>query len=134
MAPFFGKVKQGIDKGYGMVSVKSKEIVEVTKLVSGIGALKEQKRKLFPELGQAMYSVFGVKSLDGDEKISQMCSEIAEFDNRINQKKEEIRRIRLNTQTAFGKVYCDSCEAELTKEMNYCSRCGKMVEREPRES
>ncbi len=45
MADFFDKVKQGISKGVTTASVKSKEMIEVTRLHSKISTIQKANKK-----------------------------------------------------------------------------------------
>lgn len=127
MPDFFDKVKQGIDKGMNMVSVKSKEVLETGKLKSRIGSLEEQLKQSFPELGTLVYGMFATGQFD-EAAFREKCEAIAAFEKEIQIKKAELKQIRLKAQEEMGKLFCANCRAELGPDAKYCSRCGTQVE------
>lgn len=130
MPDFFDKVKQGIDKGVNMVSVKSKEVVEAGKLKSQINGLTEQLKQSFPELGSIVYGMFVNGQFD-EEIFKTKCETIAALENEIKLKEDELKQNRLKAQEALGKLFCTNCQAELDPEAKFCGQCGTPVETKP---
>jgi ribosomal protein L40E len=130
MADFFEKVKQSVGKGLTTVSVKSKEMLETTKIKGKIGTLQEQKKSALEELGNIVYTMFLKGSLD-EERIKGKCEAIRGLDNQIEEKEKELKEIYLKAQEALGKpkaiAVCD-CGAEIYEGAKFCGKCGKKVE------
>jgi len=64
MTDFFDKVKLGISKSVTTASVKSKELIEVTRLKSQIDTVRNQKRSSIEELGNIVYTMFLKEGID----------------------------------------------------------------------
>jgi hypothetical protein len=58
MVDLLERVKHGIDKGVTIVSTKSKEMMEATKVSNQISTLKDQKLENMQELGCTVYSLY----------------------------------------------------------------------------
>lgn len=127
MADLLDKVKQGIDKGVTVVSVRSKELIEITRLKNQIGGLEEQMKKSLPELGEAVYRMYLQDGLNLDD-IKAQCDAIVAMETQIREKKDELKQTRQKAQEALGKIFCANCEAELAEHAKYCSECGWKAE------
>lgn len=126
MADFLGKVKQGIDKGVTVVSVKSKEMVEVVKIKNQLGILKNQQASAFFVLGESVYQMY-LQNGFNEEKIRNKCEMIALIGSQIHEKEVNLEQLHLRTEVALGKSFCSSCTAELPESAMYCSRCGEKI-------
>jgi hypothetical protein len=129
MADIFQKVRQGIGKGVATASVKSKEVLEATKIKSQISALEEQKKALLEELGNIVYTMSSKGNLD-EERLRTKCSAIAALDDRIKQKQEELKQVHLRAEEALGKsmpaTICECGEA-IYQGTKFCGKCGNRV-------
>lgn len=130
MADIIDKVKQGFDKGVAVVSVKSKELIDITRLRNQIGALEDQIRKTYPEIGETVCRMACQDGLDV-ALIKEKCKLVADLKVQIKEKEEELRLIRQKAQEALGKTFCASCDAELSENAKFCSFCGQKVEEKP---
>lgn len=130
MADFFERIKQSIEKGITFASVKSKELLEATKLKTHIQTLQEQKRITLEELGNIVYIMF-IKEVSDENRIRKKCEAIRELDSQIKENEEELRQVHLKAQEALGKpktiAVCD-CGAEIYKGAKFCRKCGKKIE------
>lgn len=129
MADFFDKVKQGIGKGVNTVSVRSKEMVEVTKLKAEIDTLKRKKKDTIEELGNVVYAMLSRNNFDQARMMSKY-EEIAGLDQQIRAKEEELQQLRVEAQTALGKaVVVGTCEcgAPVSQGARFCAKCGRKV-------
>jgi len=134
MADFFDKVKQGVGKGITTVSVRSKEMLETTRIKGQIGTFQEQKRVAIEELGNIVYTMF-VKTGFDEERIKQKCEAIAGIDRQIKGKEEELTQIHLKAQQELGMpktVALCACGAPIYEDTKFCGKCGKKVEILPR--
>jgi predicted polyphosphate/ATP-dependent NAD kinase len=130
MGDFLQKVKQGIGKGVTTASVKSKQVVETTKIKSQISGLEERKKAMLEELGNIVYVMVSKSEID-QERLKAKCSAIAAVDSEIKQKQEELREVHLKAQQALGRPkplkVCDCGEA-IYEGTKFCGKCGKRVE------
>jgi NADH pyrophosphatase NudC (nudix superfamily) len=130
MADFFEKVKQGVGKGLTTVSVKSKEMVETTKIRGQIGTFQGQRKFAIEELGNIVYTMFVMGGFD-EERIKGRCEAIAGIDKQIKGKEEELAQTHLRAQEALGMpkaVAICACGAPIYESTKFCGRCGKKVE------
>lgn len=127
MVDLLDKVKHGIDKGVNTVSIKSKELIDITRLKNQISALEEQVKKASRELGEAVYKMYLQEELD-NTKIIDKCSDIASLETQVKEKEEELKQTRQKAQEAMGKNFCSNCDGELPEHAKYCSECGQKVE------
>lgn len=127
MADFFDKVRQGIDKGVTVVSVKSKEMMEVAKIKNQLGALRNQQGTAFCVLGEQVYQMY-LQNGFNEEKIRNKCEMIALLGSQIQEKESNLRRLHLQAEIALGKSFCPSCMAELPTGAVFCSQCGEKTE------
>lgn len=130
MADFFSKVKQGIGRGVATASVKSKEVLETTKIKSQIHGLEDQKKALLEELGNIVYTMSLKGSFD-EERLKTKCAAVAALDGQIKQKEEELKEVHLKAQEALGKpkpIAVCTCGEEIYESTKFCGKCGKKVE------
>jgi len=130
MADFFNKVKHGIGKGVAAASVKSKEVLDATKIKSQINGLQDQKKALLEELGNIVYTMFLKAGFD-EERLRTKCSAIAAVDDQIKQKQEELKEVHLKAQEALGKpkplTVC-ACGEPIYEGTKFCGKCGKKMD------
>jgi len=129
MGDFFQKVKQGIGKGVTTASVKSKEVLETTKIKSQINGLAEQKKALLEELGNIMYTMFLKGGFD-EERVKTKCSAVAAVDDQIRQKEEELKEVHLKAQEALGRpkpITVCACGEAIYEGTKFCGKCGMKV-------
>jgi len=130
MTDIFQTVKQGIGRGVATASVKSKEVLETTKIKSRINGLEEQKKGLLEELGNIVYTM-SLKGNFDEERLRTKCSTIAGLDDQIKQKEEEMKQVHLKAQEALGKpkpiTVCECGEA-IYQGTKFCGKCGKKAE------
>ena len=102
MADFFNKVKHGIGKGVATASVKSKEVLDATRIKSQIRELGDQKKTLLEELGNIAYTMSLKGSFD-EERLKTKCSAVAAVDEQIKLNEEELKEVHLKAAEALGK-------------------------------
>lgn len=126
---FVNIVKSKLETGIDTISVKSKNIVETTKLNSQISTLQGERKKALEDLGTKVYEM---NSKDGlqTETISNICSSIKEIEEKIEDNKRLIGEIQNkkpeSTVTETG-LNC-SCGAKLNEKANFCNNCGAKME------
>ena len=129
MADFFDKVKQGVGKGVTTVSVKSKEMLETSKLNSQIADIQKQRKEDLEELGNIVYTMF-LKNAFDEERLRTRGVAIAVLDDQIKQKEKELLETRAKAQEALGRpkaVAVCTCGAEIHEGTKFCGKCGAKV-------
>lgn len=127
----FDKVKQSLDKGITTVSVKSKELMESTKIKTEMETLKKKKISSLEELGSTVY-VMVRKDQYNDEIVKEKCKIIAELDSQIDAKNEELKKLYVETQEALGQevivARCSNCFAPIVQGAKFCGGCGTQID------
>lgn len=135
MIDFIDKLKQCVGKGITTVSIKSKEIVDATKVKGQIATYEKQKKSALEELGNIVYTMFFKGAFD-QERVNAKCTSITNLDTQIRQKEEELKQLHLKAQEALGLPKTASiceCGAEIHEGAKFCKKCGKKVETLPKE-
>ena len=130
MADFFDKFKQGVGKGVATVSVKSREMIEVSRINSQIANIQQRKKEALEELGSIAHTMLLKGALD-EERLRDRSAAIAALDEQIKQKEAELTEIHGRAQEALGKpkpVAVCACGAEVYEGTKFCGKCGKKVE------
>jgi len=129
MSDFMDKVMQGINKGVTTVGVKSKEVLEISKLKGQISIYERNKKDSLEELGSIVYVMFQKNDFDTG-RIKSKCEFITRIDSQIKDTLEEIKKVQIKSQEALGKPriikVCD-CGAEIHEGVRFCTKCGKKV-------
>lgn len=129
MSDFMDKVMQGINKSVTTVSVKSKEVLETSKLKGQISIFDRNKKDALEELGNIVYVMFQKNDFD-TERIKRKCEFLTRIDSQIQETLEEIKKIQIKSQEALGKpkiiIICD-CGADIFEGVRFCTKCGKKV-------
>ncbi len=128
MADFLDKVKQGIDKGVNVVSVRSKEALETARLKSQLAGLADRRREVLTELGGLIYDGFLRDALALGDHARAKCDEIAALDAQIKEKEGELAQVHREASISLGVPVCASCGAELNEEDRFCRKCGAKIE------
>ena len=133
MTDFFDKVKQGIGKGVTTAAVRSKEVLETTKLNSQIRKLQEHRKGLLEELGNITYTMFRNRTFV-EERLKAKSAVIVVLDEQINQKQKELVELHSRAQEALGTpkpaAMC-SYGVELYEGAKFCGKCGAKAEATP---
>jgi hypothetical protein len=103
-----------------VAATKANDIVEVTKLNLNIGTEEDKIRKLYAELGKAVYDAYSTGVEIGDA-FKFYCKRIDEIEKNIEDMRQKILEMK-NLKT------CSGCGAELEADVAYCPKCGKKQE------
>jgi Zn finger protein HypA/HybF involved in hydrogenase expression len=95
---------------------KSSELVEVTKLNMNIGAEEDKIRKIYTEIGKAVYDKYA-KEEEVDEAFRGQYEKIVSIEKAIEEMKQKILEMK-NTKL------CPNCSAELERDIAFCPKCG----------
>ena len=93
MADLFNNLSQKFTEVASDLSKKTEETIEVQKIKSEVRSLKRANDRDFKDIGLSIYEKF-VKGEAIDESFLDFCKEIAERDETIERKEEEIVRIQ----------------------------------------
>lgn len=126
MADFFERVKKGLDKGLNTVSVKSKEVIETTRINSQIGGLKDDIAKIQRELGEAVYEMNLQGSLD-QSRIQEKCDAITGLKQQIQAKEGELQAVREQAAEELGQTICPNCKNVVPEGTKFCGNCGTKI-------
>ena len=99
------------------ISQKTSDMVEVTKLNSAISQEKEKIRKLYYEIGTAVYEQYKAGNYLGME---EKCSQIAEIEQKIEELQQKIQEIKNSKK-------CPGCGTEVTADTAFCPQCGNKL-------
>jgi uncharacterized coiled-coil DUF342 family protein len=99
-----------------VAATRANDIVEVTKLNLSISAEEDKIKKLYAELGKAVYETYNAGEEVGDA-FKFYCKKIDEIEKNIEEMKQKILEMR-------KLKMCPSCSIELEADMAYCPKCG----------
>lgn len=128
MGDLIERFKESLDKGMNVVSVKSKELLEATRIGAQIGRLAEAKREALAELGTLVYAVYLAEEAALDPRITAQCAKIKEIEEEIARKEEELKEVRREAKRSLGIPLCAGCGQELAEGDRFCRACGRKVE------
>ncbi|MGE5598904.1 MAG: zinc ribbon domain-containing protein [Bacteroidota bacterium] len=127
MADFLDKVKQGLDKGVTVVSVRSKEALETARLKSRIADLSADRKQALAELGGMVFARFQQNAEGLSPEVRGKCEVITALDRRIQETETELRQVHRDANEQLGIPVCANCGAELTEDDRFCRNCGQKV-------
>jgi hypothetical protein len=129
VADLFDKLKQEVGRGVTTVSVKSKEMLEATKVKSQVSETQEKKRAALEELGNIAYTMF-LKGEFNEERLRARCAAIKGLDIQMGEKEDELREMHSRAEQALGKpkptAVC-ACGAEIHGGAKFCGTCGREI-------
>lgn len=127
MSEFMKNLKKEFDKGVAVVSAKSKELIETTKIKNQIEELNETKNRILQETGEIVYKMSLDKSFSGEEAIKEKCQSLTALDQQIQAKEVELKKVYQEAHEATGKSVCESCGAVMDEGIKFCSNCGAKI-------
>lgn len=134
MADFFGKVKDGFNKGVATVSTGSKTVLEKSKLNSIIKSLEEEKSQLAAILGNKIFT-YCQNTPEGDiprAEVISFCEQIAARDVQIGENRKRIEELDremnqvMGTSSASIPTVCP-CGYENKPGAKFCAKCGNKL-------
>ncbi len=129
MPDFLDRVRQTVGKGVTTVSVKSKEVLEATKVKSQIDELGQRRKGAIEELGSIAFAQFRQGPFD-PERLTAKCAGIKALDDQIEEKQRELSSIHARAQEALGRpqpISVCGCGADLHQGVKFCGKCGAPV-------
>jgi hypothetical protein len=134
VSSFFDRMKSGITEKAAEASIRSREAIETQQVRAKIGELEGQKRRVFSEVGEAVYQMYRTGSLD-QEALAQQCEPIAAIEAQIQEKERELEEIRRRAEAAIAEQRgatatsaeqrdAPSATETPTAAGGFCSNCG----------
>jgi hypothetical protein len=102
MSDFFDKLKQGINKGVATVTVKSQEMVDLTKLKTQIITVQSQKKDALEELGNLVYTMYSENNYD-EARAKEKVAALVKLDTQIKDLENEIVKVQNTAREALGE-------------------------------
>ncbi len=131
MADLFDKLKKGLDEGITKMKVKSKELVDSTKIKGEISNLKQRKSSILLTVGTEFYDMYKAGTFD-IEKFKDKFNELENIDKQIELKEKELLEVHKTAEEVVGKsdpkVKKCSCGAELPLDAKFCTFCGSKLD------
>lgn len=129
----FEKIKNTIDKGVTVVSVKSGTFIEINKLNALIENYQKEISELSENLGKSIYEQW-TKDEINYKMVETRCEVIKEKYEEIIKLEEQKKQIESeknqilgeNTQRSEAQVEC-SCGFKNQKDDKFCGYCGKKL-------
>ena len=99
---------------------KTKNISEIMKLTAAVSSEKERQEKIYRELGETYYKVYGDRA---ESELMEMCTQIRESKEAVENYEKEILALK-------GIVVCPACGYEVSIHFNFCNNCGDRIVKE----
>lgn len=112
----FGNVTQKFSNTVKATAQKSSELVEVTKLNLSISAEEDKIKKVYGDIGKALYEAYA-RGEEVSEAFKESCEQIKVYEQNIKQMKQKI--LELKKMKA-----CPNCGFEMENDVAFCSKCG----------
>ena len=120
VADFFKNVGTSIGKTVGKTADKIDDAVDVQKIKYKISKKQDEITYLQTELGKKMLAVYAETGEADIASIEKTYSEICRI-------KEEIEALNAVKAEKRGDKICPGCSAVISKDDEYCSKCGMKV-------
>jgi hypothetical protein len=134
MADFLDRLKSGIGRSVTTLSVRSREIVEVSRLRSQRRAVEGEMKKALEELGHIVYRLHVDGRLEAEaSRIRGRCEALARRERHLGAIDEQIRAAQARAQEALTRrpetaTGTCACGAFLAEDARFCGQCGRPVE------
>lgn len=91
-APNFYKIKDSISNGFGVLSNKSEEFIEISKLKYKIHSEENSMDDLYRDMGKELYTIFKTNK-HIDDSLLDYCNTLKKIENRIKNLQKELHKI-----------------------------------------
>ena len=88
---------------------KTKNISEIMKLTAAVSSEKERQEKIYRELGETYYKVYGDRA---ESELMEMCTQIRESKETVEDYEKEILALK-------GIAVCPACGYEVSIHFNF---------------
>lgn len=134
MANFMDRLRGTMDQGLVSISAKSKELIEINKIKSGIRKLEQDRAERIRDLGETVYRMVRSSVLDATaleplmQSVDSLDASIAAANTEIARLQAEARKIIEAARTfAEEPTATCSCGGQLRESSLFCPRCGRDV-------
>ena len=112
----FEEVSKKVTNTAKAAAKKSSELVEVTKLNMSISSEKDKIKKIYGEIGLAVYTAY-TKGEEVGGELKEQCELITACEANIAEMKQKI--LELKSMKA-----CPNCGLEIDEDHAFCFKCG----------
>jgi len=91
-APNFNKIKDSISNGFGVLSNKSEELIEISKLKYKIHSEENSMEDLYKDMGKELYTLFK-NNKQVDDSLLDYCNTLKKIEARIKNLQKELHKI-----------------------------------------
>ena len=119
---FFNDIGKRVSDAAKSAQKRAREGAEISKLNSGLRALKDERTRLFTSLGETYYA-----SLDREEGREQ----IEFIVERLNQLAVREKELQAQIDKISQQKRCKQCGRVVPIEANFCPYCGERIPEEP---
>lgn len=133
MTDFLESLRQGLEKGIGTVTARSRELLEASTLRVQIRELEDRRRHALEELGNIVHLMLRRGALD-ESRLREKSAAVLALDEAIAQRQAQIEEIQRATAPGSGGrvVGRCACGAELVAGTKFGGGCGHRLGRRPR--
>ena len=131
------KFKDGINKGFRIVNIRSKEAYDTLKIKNTIRQLAKKRRDTVLDMGYTIYRSYRYKGRINGDILEAKCADSDKIEREISDWEEKLRLVHLNARKALGAVkalarprviaVCE-CGAEIFEGTRFCGNCFKKIE------
>ena len=118
---FFDNVKNKLTATSQTVVQKTKDLTELTKLPAQVSDAEKKINDLYYKLGFEVYKAYREEPLEVG----------AEYFAQITELHQQITAFKAQMPALNSAAVCPSCGAKVSKDMVFCSGCGRKLDPEP---
>ena len=89
--PSLNEIKNSISNGLEIISIKSENLVEVSKLKYKIHSQENSMEDLYKDMGKELYTIFK-NNKHIDESLLDYCNTLKKIENRIKKLQKELHK------------------------------------------
>jgi predicted nucleic acid-binding Zn-ribbon protein len=90
--PSLDKIKDSISNGLEVISNKSEEFIEISKLKYKLHSEENSMEELYKDMGKELYSIFKTSNYI-DDSLLDYCNALKKIENRIKKLEKELHKI-----------------------------------------
>ena len=91
-APNFYKIKDSLSNSFGVLSNKSEEFIEISKLKYKIRSEESSMEDLYRDMGKELYTIFK-SNKHIDDSLLDYCNTLKKIETRIKNLQKELHKI-----------------------------------------
>lgn len=125
----FKILKGSLDKGIATVSIKSSEVLEISKFKTQIATFTNEINERKNDIGAIVYKMYISGNYDF-ELLNNICAEIKDKESSIATIYEKIAQLQFDNNRVFGKQQisrCNKCNESNPTNAKFCIACGNAL-------